>query len=325
MTKRSVEQTAEWSYTPRGPFSLAWTSARFGRLPDPVNRVAEGEFARLVPAGEGLALVRVAQERATKLRLRVAWTNASSEAARAAATRLVEAALGARLDLRPFQRAHAGDPLLGPAMRAHRGLRVAGAFDLFEALVNAVLTQQVNLQFAYSVRAELAERYGASAELAGARWLAFPTAERIARANLADLRGMRLSQAKAETLLRVARACAEGELTEAMLAPLSDEDAIAALVRTKGIGRWTAEVALIRGLGRPDVFPAGDLAVLRRLAPDWLGRAASEAEIRAFAERWRPWRSLALVYFFESLAARPKKSSGRGGAAAGRAGGGPAR
>jgi DNA-3-methyladenine glycosylase II len=211
--------------------------------------------------------------------------------------------LGAALDLRPFARAHARDPLLGPLLRTHRGLRVGGAFDLFEALVNAVLTQQVNLRFAYSVRAELAGRYGERATLDGAPWLAFPSAARLADAPLAELRAMRLSQAKAETLLRIARACADGALTEAELAELPDDDAIAALVRWKGIGRWTAEVALIRGLGRPDVFPAGDLAVLRRLAPEWLGRAASEAEIRAFAERWRPWRSLALVYFFESLAA----------------------
>ncbi len=307
MTAGSLRQSAEWSYTPRGPFSLAATSARFARLPDPVNRVEDGAFARLVPAGKGLARVRVLQEGApgrAKLRLRVDFEGATPEAARAAALRVVERVLGGALDLAPFTRAHARDALLGGLLRAHRGLRVAGAFDLFEALVNAVLTQQVNLAFAYSVRAALAHAYGASAQLDGARWLAFPTPARLAEATPDELRAMRLSQAKAETLLRLARACAAGELDESQLAPLSDDEAIAALVRWKGVGRWTAEVALIRGLGRPDVFPAGDLAVLRRLAPEWLGRAANEAEIRAFAERWRPWRSLALVYFFESLAAR---------------------
>ncbi|MGH2898153.1 MAG: hypothetical protein ACRDMZ_05715, partial [Solirubrobacteraceae bacterium] len=93
-------------------------------------------------------------------------------------------------------------------------------------------------------------------------------------------------------------------LSEAQLAPLDDEAAIESLVRWKGIGRWTAEVALIRGLGRLDVFPAGDLAVLKRLAPAWLGRGASEADVRDFAGRWRPYRSLALVYAFEAMAAQ---------------------
>jgi DNA-3-methyladenine glycosylase II len=291
----------ELVYVPRGPFSLARTSARFTRLPDPVSRVVDGGFARLVPAGRGLALVRIAQEgpaSRARLRVRIHGPGAASEAARDAALRVVERVLGASADLRPFVAAHARDALLGPALAAHRGLRVAGAFDLFESLVNAVLTQQVNLQFAYSIRAELVRAYGRSARIDGERWLAFPAPAAIAAASEAELRGFRLSAAKAATLRRIAQACVEGALAEEPLAALSDEAAIDALVRWKGIGRWTAEVALIRGLGRLDVFPAGDLAVLKRLAPAWLGRDASEAKVRAFAARWHPFRSLALVYAF---------------------------
>jgi len=302
----SEGETREFLYVPRGVFSLARTSARFARLPDPVNGTGPGVFSRLVPAGRGLALVRVVQEgppSRARLRVRISGRNATSAAAHAAALRVVEHVLGAAADLRPFTRAHAHDPLLGPALASQRGLRVSGAFDLFEALVNAVLTQQVNLQFAYSIRAELARAYGRGARIEGERWLAFPDAERIAALQEADLRGFRLSAAKAATLRRIAQACAGGALSEASLAPLSDEDAIAALSRWKGVGRWTAEVALIRGLGRLDVFPAGDLVVLKRFAPLWLGRAASEAEVRAFAARWQPFRSLALVYAFEALAA----------------------
>jgi len=305
MGARASEPTDELVYVPRGPFSLARTSARFTRLPDPISRVGDGGFARLVPAGRGLALVRVAQEgpaSRARLRVRIHGASAGSEAARAAALRVVERVLGASADLRPFVRAHARDAVLGHALAAHRGLRVAGAFDLFESLVNAVLTQQVNLQFAYSIRAELARAYGRSARLDGESWLAFPAPEPIAAATESELRGFRLSGAKAATLRRIAQACVDGALAEEQLAPLSDDAAIEALVRWKGIGRWTAEVALIRGLGRLDVFPAGDLAVLKRLAPTWLGRASSESEVRAFAARWRPFRSLALVYTFEAMA-----------------------
>ena len=304
MGARARTPSTELVYAPRGPFSLARTSARFARLPDPVSRVGENEFARLVPAGEGLVLVRVAQEgpaSRARLRVRILGPDASSEAARTAALRIVERVLGASADLRPFGRAHARDPLLGRALAAHRGLRVAGAFDLFESLVNAVLTQQVNLQFAYSIRAELTRAYGRSARIDGERWLAFPEPVPIAAATEVELRGFRLSAAKAATLRRIAQACVDGGLSEEHLAPLSDEAAIDALVRWKGIGRWTAEVVLIRGLGRLDIFPAGDLAVLKRLAPAWLGRSSSEAEVRDFVARWRPWRSLALVYAFEAM------------------------
>jgi DNA-3-methyladenine glycosylase II len=299
----------ELCFAPRGAFSLAVTTARFARLDDSVSVVEDGVFARLVPAGSEYALVRVAQEGpASRARLRVSVEGApDAPSAEGAGRRLVERVLGAGADLRAFQRAHARDPLLQASLRAHRGLRVAGSFDLFEALVNAVLTQQVNLRFAYSIRAELVRAFGARRDLGGRTWLAFPSPKRIARESEATLRGFRLSAAKAGTLARLASACAAGELDEARLAALSDEDAIAELVRWKGIGRWTAEVVLIRGLGRLDVFPAGDLAVLKRLAPAWLAKkkSPSEADVRAFVDRWKPYRSLALVYGLESLAAKP--------------------
>jgi DNA-3-methyladenine glycosylase II len=301
-----MEETREFLYTPRGEFSLENTSGRFKRLPDPVNTATEGAFARLVPAGRGLVLVHVTQEgpaSRARLRVRIAGHAAQSEAAHLAALRVVERVLGALADLRPFARALGNDPLLAPAIAAHRGLRVSGAFDLFEAIVNAVLTQQVNLQFAYSIRAELARAFGRSAKIEGTRWLAFPSARRLAKLSEDELRGFRLSAAKAGTLRRIAQAFSDGALSEAALAALPDEAAIAELVRWKGIGRWTAEVALIRGLGRLDVFPAGDLVVLKRFAPKWIQAAASERDVRAFAARWQPFRSLALVYMFEALAA----------------------
>ncbi|HTO09556.1 MAG TPA: AlkA N-terminal domain-containing protein [Myxococcota bacterium] len=291
---------------PRGAYSLSRTTARFVRHPDPVNVAGAGGFARLVPAGDGHALVRVTQEGPpTRARLRVRVDGPDDTAARAAAARLAGRVLGADADLRPFERALARDPLLGESVRAHRGLRVAGAFDLFESLVGAVLTQQVNLAFAASIRGELARAFGARARYDGREWLAFPTAERIADAGEARLREFRMTRAKAGTIHRLASAFARGELDESLLAPLDDEAAIAELVRWKGVGRWTAEIVLLRGLGRPDVFPAGDLAVVKHLARRWLGaeRVASEAEMRAFSERWRPHRSLALVYGLEELAA----------------------
>jgi len=293
---------------PRGAFSLVRTTARFARLGDTVSVAADGAFARLVHAGGGLALVRVGQEGPpSRARLRAAIEGAPDEAsAHAAARRLLERVLGTGADLAAFARAHAGDPLLGAALRAHRGLRVAGSFDLFEALVGAVLTQQVNLRFAYSIRAELVRAFGARRTIDGREWYAFPTAERLACESEAALRAFRLSAAKAGALARLARACAEGELEEGKLEALSDEEAIAELMRWKGIGRWTAEIVLIRGLARLDVFPAGDLAVMKRLAPAWLpkrSKPASEADVRAFVDRWKPYRSLALVYGLESLAA----------------------
>ncbi|HXZ84160.1 MAG TPA: AlkA N-terminal domain-containing protein [Myxococcota bacterium] len=295
----------EFEYAPRGAYSLERTAARFARHGDTVNVVDPAGFARLVPVGSSLALVRVAQHGSVaRPKLAVRVEGASGPAARAAAERVLERVLGAAADLRPFERALGADPLLADILRAQRGLRVAGSFSLFEALLGAVLTQQVNLAFAFSIRAALVAAFGERARFAGREWQAFPTPERVAHESEATLRGFRMTAAKAGTIARLARAIAEGELDEERLAALGDEEAIAELVRWKGVGRWTAEVALLRGLGRLDVFTAGDLAVVKRLALRWLGRdqPAGEAEMRAFSERWRPYRSLVLVHGLESLA-----------------------
>ena len=80
----------------------------------------------------------------------------------------------------------------------------------------------------------------------------------------------------------------------------------------KGVGRWTAEIALLRGLGRADVFPGADLGVVKYVAMKLLGHRArvTEARMRRFAERWRPYRGLALVYAYAEIARRrPRRES----------------
>ncbi len=91
---------------------------------------------------------------------------------------------------------------------------------------------------------------------------------------------------------------------------MTDEEAIARLTDLPGVGRWTAEIGLLRGLGRPDIFPAGDLGVVKYLAQGLLGhpQRATEDAMRRFSQRWSPHRSLALVYAYAELARRKAAS-----------------
>ena len=117
-----------------------------------------------------------------------------------------------------------------------------------------------------------------------------------------------MSSSKIGTVARLARAFASGELSEEVISALPEEAAVEQLTEMKGIGRWTAETALLRGLAREDAFPAGDLGIMKYLAEGLFehARRASESEMRLFAERWRPWRGLALVYFWAELARRSR-------------------
>jgi DNA-3-methyladenine glycosylase II len=306
---RGVSEVRRFSYAPRGPYSLAETASRFTRWPETVDRFDGTSYRRLLSVGRAVVLLQVRQIGTTaraRLRVTLEGEDARSPAAHAAALRMVEIGLGAGLDTRAFYRAFREDPLIAEALRHSRGLRIAGAASLWEAMVTAVLSQQVNLVFAYDIRREMAVAFGRKARLAGETFIAFPEPRRIARETESALRRFRLSRAKAATLRRLAEAFASGDLSEAEIARLSDEEAIERLTAIKGVGRWTAEIGLLRGLGRTDVFPGGDLGVVKYVAMELLGHRArvTEKRMRRFADRWRPHRGLALVYAYAEIGRR---------------------
>ena len=192
--------TLRFSYEPPGPYSLAATAARFTRWPEAVDRFDGRTYRRLLPVGRRGVLLEARQEgRRAPLRITLTGEAARDEAARLAALRVVAIGLGAALDVRPFYRAFRGDALLGEALRHSRGLRIAGAPSLWEALVTAVLAQQVNLRFAYDIRRALAVAFGRRARFGIETYFAFPEPSRLARESVTGLRKFRLSGSKAGT------------------------------------------------------------------------------------------------------------------------------
>lgn len=311
---RRPAESARFTFRPSPPYSLALTAARFTRWPEAVDRFDGETYRRLLPLGRSGLLVavrQVASGRDPALSIALRGPDAATPAARRAAERVVRVGLGAGLDTRPFLRAFRNDPLLGQPLRRFRGLRIAGAPSLWEALVTAVLSQQVSLVFAYDVRRELALAFGARRRFGGELFVAFPAPASIARQTLKTLRAFRLSGAKAGALRRLGEAFASGELSDDAIERLGDEEAIEKLVEVKGVGRWTAEIGLLRGQGRADVFPGGDLGVVKYLAVGLLGHSArvTEREMRAFAERWRPYRGLALIYAYAEINRRASEKT----------------
>jgi len=302
-----------FSVRPRRPYSLALTAARYARFPEVVDRFDGRTYRRLLRPGRGAVLLSVAQrggpDRAS-LEVALDGPGAGSPESEGAARRHVARALGADTDVEPFYRACSRDPLLAASIRDFRGLRIAGHPSLWEALVTAVLCQQVNLQFAYDIRREMALELGRRARIGGDLHVAFPAPEAVAGLTPGRLRRFRLSRNKATAIRGLARAFADGLLDEGAIAALGDEAAIETLTGFNGVGRWTAEIALLRGLGRTDIFPAGDLGVVKYLAVGLLGRSArvAEAEMRLFAQRWAPHRGFALVYAYAELGRRESEA-----------------
>ncbi len=188
--------------------------------------------------------------------------------------------------------AHLGqDPRLSGFLAGLPGVRVPGAWDGFELAVRAVVGQQVSVAAATRLMGGLAARYGEpfpGIGGLGAIERLFPTPERLAGADPADLRTPR---ARARALLRLAQEVRDGEI---VLDGSADAELVKERLKTiPGIGEWTAEYVAMRALGDPDAFPAADLGLLRAAAVE--GERLSPSALLRWAEAWRPWRAYAAM------------------------------
>jgi len=218
-----------------------------------------------------------------------------SEAGVAEVRCTVEQMLGLHVDLAGFYELAASDPRLAGLVQRFLGVRPPRFASVFEALVNAVACQQLSLAVGIHLLNRLAAVYGPEVALRGAT-PGFPTAERLAAAEPSHLRRLGFSLAKARTIIGLARGVGSGTLDLDALVQAEDERAVSALVSLPGIGRWSAEYVLLRGLGRLGVLPGDDVGARNNLRRRFeLPASAGYSEVAALAEGWWPYGGL--VYF----------------------------
>jgi AraC family transcriptional regulator of adaptative response / DNA-3-methyladenine glycosylase II len=250
-----------------------------------VERVADGAVRRALRIAGRPLLVEVSAP-AHERTLEVRASGAEAEHWLALAER-VRGVFDLRADPAEIGRQLGADPLLRARLRRRPGVRVPGAWDPFEIAVRIVLGQQVTVAGATRLAGRLAERFGERLSGAPSDPLApvllFPEPDALADAPLEEIG---LTRQRAGALRALAAAVARKQLA---LVPGADPAAAReALLALPGIGPWTAELVLLRALGEPDAFPAGDLGLCRALGCD-----ARALERRA--ERWRPWRGYAAM------------------------------
>ncbi|MGZ4108032.1 MAG: DNA-3-methyladenine glycosylase family protein, partial [Tumebacillaceae bacterium] len=190
------------------------------------------------------------------------------------------------------------------------GLHLLVESGPFEAMIQSIVGQQVNLTFAEALKRSLVELCGQKIDVDGDIHYAFPTPEAVARLNYDDLRQLKYSQRKAEYVIDFARGVADGTIDLTALAHMSNDEAIASLCKLRGIGRWTAECVLLFGLGRPDLLPAADIGLRNALQLFYgLEQQPTEEQVREMAHPWRGYESYATYYLWTALGLARQKTA----------------
>jgi DNA-3-methyladenine glycosylase II len=168
--------------------------------------------------------------------------------------------------------------------------------DAYGALLRAIVGQQLSTKAARTIYGRILDLFEGTT----------PAPERLLEASEEELRAAGLSGRKVEYIRDLASHVISGELELDRLGDLSDERVIEEIVAVRGLGRWTAEMFLIFHLERPDVISGGDLGIRKAIQIECdLEQMPTPTEVVERAEPWRPHRSLASIYLWESLAAAP--------------------
>lgn len=206
------------------------------------------------------------------------------------------------IDPQPFEALLEQDPILKSKSASWCGLRPVLIGDPFESLLWSIIGQQVNITFAKKLKQTLLRLCNQNLTLANQSYPLPPQPKHILALGEDKLRAHQFSRQKAQYIHIAAQAVAHGTLNFSQLRQLPFEQACQNLMQIKGIGRWTAESVLMRGLGFPDIVPAGDLGLQTIVGQLYKkGERVSEEEVRTIAETYQPWRSWLTFVWMQEL------------------------
>ena len=291
-----------FSLDPVAPFRLdltVWTLRR--RAENIIDRWDGSTYRRVLIAQEHPVEVEIIQTGPPDMPLLQVTTTGSklSSDTKPLVTSVLTQMLGINADLSEFYRFAERQPKLDALARQFRGVKPPRFPTLFETLVNAMACQQLSLNVGILLLNRLTAAFGPSGPEQGALVHAFPAPENLARLDTEALRPLGVSRQKARAIIELASAISEKQLNLDELESLDNEAASDRLRKLRGVGRWSAEYVLLRGLGRLHVFPGDDVGARNRLQ-HWLD-LAEPLDYEGVRHSIAPWRSYGGFIYFHLL------------------------
>jgi DNA-3-methyladenine glycosylase II len=300
-----MKRVVLWLF-PKPPYSFELTagSATFFRTRYGADIYEDGTFLRPLDIVKGLCLTQVRSKGTTdspKLEVTVIGNRLNS-ASLEQVTQKLSWMLGVDQDVRPFYHSALNHPMLKPLIEGLWGMHIPRTASAYEALIQAILGQQINSHVAGMLRRLLIEKYGPVIKVEDTSYYGFPRPETLAGTDVSALRNIKISARKAEYIIDVSQDVASGKLNLERLLAESAPAAIRVLTALRGVGLWTAHWLMIRSLGHSDGFPHTDLALCRIMTQlTGIAEMSSPEKTLKFSERWSPFRSYVTAYLFAAL------------------------
>jgi DNA-3-methyladenine glycosylase II len=281
--------------TPAQPFRLDLTAWVLRRRPNNGWDLWDGETYRRVLVIAGVAVEMSVVQLREKLVVGINGPRIPSlvkEQAKEQAIAALRKLLGIDVDLSAFYRFARSDRRLALLAERFLGFKPPRFLTVFEALVNGIACQQLSLNVGIILLNRLIEHYGQKLGYGHA----FPEPSDLSSLDLEDLVPLGYSHNKARSLIELARAIREDRFQPFFLEDASNTEAVTSLQQLRGVGRWTAEYVLLRGLGRTNVFPGDDVGARNNLEK-WLRlrKRLTYDSAQRVLKRWAPFGGL--IYF----------------------------
>jgi len=283
------------------PFSFGLSSEIFADGDRQIRNYEQEKFWQVLRVNGKLALATVKEAGTVdqpKVHVELKSDSPITAGDKKRAEEAVNALFHLDLDLKPFYETVKNDKTMADITRRLWGLKSPTTPTVFEALVDSIVEQQISLKVANSLEYRIIKKFGDSLDLDGDIYYVYPTPQSLAAVTLEDLRGCGLSFRKAEYIKGAATLIAEGKLDlEGFRSYESSEQIIKEFDEIRGIGVWTAELTMLRGMQRLEALPADDLGLRRVIARYYRNRKPIRSpEARKIAEKWGKWKGLAAYY-----------------------------
>jgi DNA-3-methyladenine glycosylase II len=298
---KSMHSREKFTVKPVPPFDFDLSAKIFSDGDKQIRRYENRRFWKIIDV-DGKHILMVVERLGTvdepELLVELKSNERISISDRKRAEEMVHALFNLELDLSLFYRKTREDKIMAGLASKLRGLKGPSTPTVFEALIDSIVEQQISLNVANRLETRLIKTFGAALNLGENTFYAFPTAQRLASATVQELRTCGLSVRKAEYIRGISKLIAHRKLDLEKFKDYKDaEEIVSELDKIRGVGVWTAELTMVRGMHRLDVLPADDLG-LRRLISHFYckDRKISGQEARRIAEKWGEWKGLASFY-----------------------------